>query len=195
MNEREERLERAFAAIDARNADDPHRIVVRGEERPKEIAHAELVSEWVRRLRPDAGDALLLAARGHHLRRWTIPRSSYPDGRSGYLRWRRALHDVHADEIAQILGAQGYDAETVTRAQAIVKKRDLKDPDVQALEDALCLVFLETQLDELAARLDDEKMVEVLRKSLVKMSAAGRRLAAEVPLSARGQALVALATG
>src|SRR5437763_1628367 len=111
-----DRFDRAIAAIDAANADDPNRITVAGEERPKELAHAELVTAWVERLRPDAGEALLLAARAHHLRRWAIPRDSYPEGRKGYLRWRRDLEDRHAVEAGEILRDAGYDAATVDRA-------------------------------------------------------------------------------
>src|SRR5438067_11812028 len=143
----EERFERAVAAIDAANADDPNRITVAGEERPKELAHAELATAWVRRLRPEASEELLLAARAHHLRRWAIPRDSYPDGRNGYLRWRRALQRAHAGDVGRILGAEGYGPAEVARVQEIVQKRRLSsDPEVQAFEDALCLVFLETQL-------------------------------------------------
>src|SRR5947209_1491033 len=97
------RFDRVIAAIDAANADDPDTIVVDGVTRPKEQAHAELMTAWVRRLAPDATEEQLLAARAHHLRRWTVPRSSYPDGRAGYLRWRRALRDQHAREVGGLL--------------------------------------------------------------------------------------------
>ena len=112
----------AIAAIDAANAEDPTMITVRGRTGPKEIVHAELVTEWVRDLAPDASEALLLAARGHHLRRWTVPRSSYPAGRAGYLRWRRDLHEQHARELGEILDDAGYDADTVARVQTLVRK-------------------------------------------------------------------------
>ena len=186
-----ERLRRALAAIDAANAGDPHRLRVRGESRPKELAHAELVSEWVARLAPDPGEALLLAARAHHLRRWTIPRSEYPAGRRGYLRWRRALQVLHAREVAAILTAEGYDESTIRRVQDLVQKQHLgRDAEVQILEDALCLVFLETQLHDLGARLDDEKLLGVLRKTLRKMSPDAIQRAEELPLDAAGRALL-----
>lgn len=179
------RFERAIAAIDAANADDPNRLTVAGVARPKEQAHAEMVTAWVRRLRPDASEALLLAARAHHIRRWTIPRDTYRPGRRGYLDWRRALHDFHAAELSRILEETGYDAETIARAASIVRKRDLRaDAEVQTLEDALCLVFLETQFEELAAKLDEQKMLDVVRKTLAKMSDAGRSAALELPLPA-----------
>jgi hypothetical protein len=176
-------FERAIAAIDAANAEDPNRVLVRGVERPKELAHAELMTEWIGKLRPDAGEALLLAARAHHIRRWTTPRSDYPEGRRGYLRWRTGLHKLHADEVGVILAGEGYDEATITRVQDIVRKRDLAhDPDVQALEDALCLVFVETQFHDLAARLDEEKMVDVVRKTLAKMSDRGKTFALAIDL-------------
>lgn len=174
----DDRFARAVAAIDAANADDPNRIVVRGEERPKELAHAELMTEWVRRLDPDADEAQLLAARAHHLRRWVVPRSDYPEGRAGYLRWRTAQKRRHGEEVAAILRDVGYDDATIERVRAIVEKRGLgSDPQVQTHEDALCLVFFETQLAETAARLSPEKGAEVVRKTLAKMSPRARTLA------------------
>jgi len=189
-----DRFARAVAAIDAVNRDDPNVVEVRGRRGPKELLHAELVTEWVRRLAPDAGEPLLLAARGHHLRRWAIPRRSYPDGRAGYLRWRRTQHRAHARELGDILEAAGYDGATVERVQAIVTKRNLgRDPDAQVLEDALCLVFVETQFHDLAARLDRDKMIEVVRKTVRKMSPEGVALVGEVDLAPGDRALLAAA--
>lgn len=166
------RFRRAIAAIDAANAESPTGV---------EGDHAVRVTEWIRRLRPEAGEELLLAARAHHIRRWTVPRSTYPDGRAGYLRWRRDLHEVHAREVGTILEGAGYDDTVIGRVQDIMRKKALAtDPDVQALEDALCLVFIQTQYDELAGRLPTEKMEKVVTKTLAKMSDEGRRLAAEV---------------
>jgi len=166
------RFERAIAAIDAANADDPH---------DKELRHAQLGTTWVRRLRPAASEALLLAVRGHHIRRWTIPRESYPEGRRGYLRWRRDLQRQHAADLERILGAEGYDEATVSRVQEIVQKRQLAtDAEVQAFEDALCLVFAEDQLAEFATRVDKDKLDDIIEKTKEKMSPEGRRLLAEV---------------
>jgi hypothetical protein len=179
-----ERFDQAIAAIDAVNAEDPNE---------KEPLHARLVTEWVRRLRPDAGEELLLAARAHHIRRWASPRSSYPDGRAGYLRWRRDLHQAHARDVAEILSTAGYDEATIVRVQDLVRKKGLgKDPDadVQVLEDALCLVFIETQFRELADRLEPDKMVDVTRKTLVKMSDEAKTHALSLDLPPEDRAVV-----
>jgi Domain of unknown function (DUF4202)/SnoaL-like domain len=187
----------AIAAIDAVNARDPNLVHVRDRTGPKEVVHAELVTEWVRELAPDASEALLLAARGNHLRRWTVPRSSYPEGRAAYLRWRRDLHEQHARELAEILVDAGYDAATVARVQAIVRKQGLGrgDDEVQVLEDALCLVFLETQLADVAGRLDAGTLTTVLQKTTRKMSPAGRAAIARVPLDETARALLDRAVG
>ncbi len=185
------RFRRAIELIDAANADDPNRITVRGVSRPKEIAHAELLTEWIERLRPDPPEPLLLAARAHHIQRWRVARSTYPDGRRGYLRWRRDLQQFHAERVGEILRECGYDEETIARVQSLVRKNRLAtDPEVQTLEDGLCLVFLETQLDEVGDRIDDEKMVEVLRKTWRKMTPAGREAALRLGLSEHGRGLV-----
>ena len=141
-----ERFRDTIRRIDAANADDPHSLIVDGESRPKELTHAAMLSDWVRRLRPDASEPLLLAARAHHILRWTIPRDDYPSGRHGYLRWRTALHAMHAAEVGRVLKEAGYGADEIARVQQLVRKHNLKrDPEAQTLEDGLCLVFLETQ--------------------------------------------------
>ncbi len=186
------RFVRAIAAIDAANAADPNLVPTPDGPRPKELAHAELLSAWVRRLRPDASESLLLAARAHHIRRWLVPRSSAPAGRAGYLGWRRGLHDFHAQQLAPLLAEAGYDEPTIARVQAIVRKEHLaRDPEVQALEDALCLVFLDQQLDALTDHVaDEEKMLVILRQSWRKMSPAGREHALSLDLTPAGLALV-----
>ena len=190
------RLSAALAAIDAANADDPHTIVVDSVARPKELAHAELMTEWVRRLDPDADDAQVVAARAHHLRRWALARSDYPEGRAGYLRWRAAPGKRHAAEVSDIVTAAGYDDDFAADVSAIVAKQGLgTDPRVQTHEDALCLVFLQTQLDDLADKLGDDHMAEVLAKTLVKMSLAAREMAQALDLSDRAVALLEAASG
>lgn len=190
------RFERAIAAIDAVNREDPNTLVVGGATRPKELAHADLMTGWVRRLDPDATEAQLLAARAHHLRRWSIPRTRYPAGRAGYLRWRTALRKQHAREVADLLETVGYDGATIDRVRAIVNKEGLGrgggtgDAAVQTHEDALCLVFLETQLSDLARSVGDDKVVDVVRKTATKMSPRAVALAAELPLGEAGRALL-----
>lgn len=177
------RFAAALAAIDAANQGDPHQIEVRGRRGPKEQLHAELVTGWLQRLRPDAPEALLLAGRAHHVRRWEIPRGRFPQGRAGYLRWRRALQQLHADVTAAILREVGYGEEIVARVADLLHKRGLgRDPDAQAFEDALCLVFLETQLADFHREHAPEKAGSVLVKTLRKMSPEARRLARELPL-------------
>ena len=190
------RLARAISAIDAANAGDPNRIVVDSVERPKEHAHSELMTRWVCTLDPSATDAQLIAARAHHLRRWEVPRSSYAEGRVGYLRWRTVLRRRHADAVAAILGDIGYEDVLIDRVRSIVRKEGLgHDAAAQTHEDALCLVFLQTQLDALIASLGEDATVEVVRKSMAKMSEPALACAVQLPLSPTGRAVLERAAG
>lgn len=182
--------ERTLAVIDAANADDPERVVVDGVEQPLQQVLGRIACAWVDRLDPDARPAQRLAARAHHLRRWEMPRSDFPEGRSGYLRWRTAAKTRHAKDLAILLRDQGWDDDTVEAARRLVRKEGLgRDPAVQVHEDAVCLAFLTVQLDE-AAELMGDKTPGVLRRTAAKMSPTALAHATELPLSDVGRALL-----
>jgi hypothetical protein len=164
-------LPAALDAIDAANANDPRTLVVRGSSRPWALGEGELATMWLDELRPDASDALRIAVRAHHIRRWETPRASYPEGRAGYLKWRKHLYDVAADHVASIMRAAGYDDDAIARVDGLMHKRELKrDADAQTYEDALCLVFLESQFKDFAARTEPDKLDEIVVKTFAKMS-------------------------
>ncbi len=191
-----ERYATAVSIIDSANAEDPTHVEVRGERLPLALAHGRLAAEWMARLVPDADEALLLAARAHHLRRFAVPRSDYPEGRAGYLRWRRDQKDRHANEIADILLAAGYDEATTNRVQVLVRRQRLDEASgTQWIEDVACLVFLETQLVDIADQLQRERLVEVVRKTVAKMSERALALVPEVPLSDEARNLLTTALG
>lgn len=164
----------AVAAIDAANGEDPNVVVVRARSEPRARVEGSLAVEWIEHLVPGADDALRLAARAHHLRRWEVPRRTYPTGRIGYLRWRTAQKQRHAADVAELLGAVGYPPDVIARVQELVRRERLStDPQAQAVEDAACLVFIETQLADMELQLDHPHLLEVIRKTARKMSAAG----------------------
>jgi hypothetical protein len=175
------RYEAAAAAIDAANSDDPTIVVVRGRQAPLALIHGQLAAEWIGRLVDEPDEALLLAGRAHHLRRWQLRRDSYPDGRAGYLRWRRDQKARHATEIAVILSPHGYPPDEIERVQRLIRREPIDG--VQTVEDAACLVFVETQLAGLTERMDHALLVEVIRKTARKMSPEGLRFVPEIPLT------------
>ncbi len=186
-----DRFQRAIALIDAANADDPNRVEHEGRERPAEVLYSERMSRWLDRIAPDASEGLRLAARAQHIRRWEIPRSSYPDGRVGYHRWRTRLLHFHAETAGELLARAGYDAATIERVQSLLRKERLKaDPETQTLEDVICLVFLEDYFADFAGKHDEEKIVGILRKTWKKMSPRGHEEALRLELPARARALV-----
>jgi hypothetical protein len=185
------RFQAAISAFDRENSEDPHTLGVGGVERPRELVHAERLSAWVERLAPDASEALRLAARCQHIRRWQIPRDSFPAGRVGYLQWRTQLGRFHADTVSGILEGLGYDRELIDAVRRINLKQGLhSNPDTQTIEDALCLAFLEFEFDEFCAKYPAEKVTEVVRKTWKKMSAKAHELALSLPFTPAGLELV-----
>jgi hypothetical protein len=166
-----EKFAAAIRRFDEENSRDPNQ----DGNRPRELVYAERLTEWVLKLQPDASEALRLAARCQHICRWESPREKYPMTRPGYLKWRADLKSFHAKKSGEILRETGYDEGTIRRVQDLnLKKNFPADPEVRVLEDALCLMFLQYQLTELAAKSDDEKMINALRKSWGKMTEAAR---------------------
>ena len=186
-----DRFRRAVERFDAANAEDPNRERVDGDGQPKELVYARRMTARLDRFRPDAPEAVRLAARCQHIRRWTIPRTDYPAGRGGYRRWRTDLARFHASTAAAILRDVGYGGHVVARVESLLRKERLKaDPDVQLLEDVICLVFIEHYLAGFAAKHDEDTLAGVLRKTWRKMSEDGHRAALALALPADLRSLV-----
>jgi hypothetical protein len=175
----------AISRFDEENARDPNMELENGIPCPRELFFARRLSEWVLRLEPQASDPLRLASRCQHICRWMIPRDSYPMTRPGYLKWRQDLKQFHAQKAGEILQELGYPPEIIARVRSLNLKENLRDPETQTLEDALCLVFLEHQLGPLMDKADDGKVVNALRKSWGKMSERGRAAALNLSLPER----------
>ncbi len=162
---------RALEAIDAIHAEDP-----RTEDNiPQELLYAQRMTACLHKLDPYASEALLLAARCQHLRRWAIDRNAFPQGAAGYKQWRKALTELHVEIADCMLNSIGYDRTTIERVNALIRKEKLKlDKESQILEDAVCLVFLEFEFSSFAAKHPEEKVLDILRKTWAKMSPNGQ---------------------
>ena len=180
----------AIARFDAENSRDPNLE----DGQPRELLYARRLTDWVLKLCPQAPEPLRLAARCQHIRRWESPRENHPPTRAGYLKWRADLKKFHAEISGAILRETGCDEETLRRVQELnLKKNFPADAECRVLEDALCLVFLEFQFAALAAKSDDEKMINALRKSWAKMTETARAEALKLNFGAHEKNLIARA--
>jgi hypothetical protein len=187
------RLDKAFELFDAYNKQDPRSFSWEGVIEPQEYFFAVKLYNWVLKLDPNADEELLLASRSQHIGRWEIPREDYPEGREPYLKWRKHLALHHAAITARLMKDARYGDEAIDRVKQIILKQRIKvDADVQTMENALCLVFLELQYEEFRKKYvhDADKMINILRKSLLKMDGHGHRLALTLHYSADGLALI-----
>lgn len=178
-----DRLQTALEKIDAANAADPNLISAEGRDQPAELVYGRRMSAMLERIYPEASEALRVAVRAQHLRRWEVPRATYPMDRPGYLRWRKDLGRKHAEWASAILADCGYDETEIARVAALIRKENLRrDAETQALEDVAALVFLEHYAADFAAKHEAEKVVTILAKTLAKMSDHGKTAAAELAL-------------
>ncbi|MCM2307269.1 MAG: DUF4202 domain-containing protein [Sulfuritalea sp.] len=165
-----QRFERAIALFDAANAADPN--LDQGQ--PKELLYAQRMTEMIGRYAPDASEVAQLAVRAQHIKRWTVPRSSYPMTKEGYLAWRTGLYKFHAETAGELMRQAGYDDAMIDKVKAAVGKRGLKvNPDTQMMEDVTDLVFIEYYMLGFAgqhAEYSEEKWLDIIRKTWRKMS-------------------------
>ncbi len=182
-----ERFQKAIEAFDQANSHDP---------KGQEVLYAQRMTHWLERLAPEASEVLRLAARSQHLCRWMIPRSQYPVGRVGYLKWRTTLYEFHAQKAGEILEKAGYEREAIAQVQELLRKKDIKtNLQMQVLEDVICLVFLENYFAEFAQKHPEEKIISIVQKTWKKMSPAGHQAALTLPMSGEVRALIEKALG
>ena len=185
------RFETSIALIDKKNSEDINTYHVGGLDYPKELLYSQRMSRKLLQFKPDASKALQIAARAQHICRWKIARDNYPMDRIGYLKWRETLKKMHAKLTAEILNQVGYDTQYIDRVSLLINKKLIKkNVESQVLEDTICLVFLDYYFEEFAAKHDDEKIVDILKKTWVKMSDEGHAEALKLPFSDKSLALI-----
>lgn len=181
----------ALRLIDEAHAQDPKRIVIDSRDIPYELHYAQKMSKYLEKRDPSAPEVLRLAIRAQHFRRWEIPRDSYPMNKQGYHAWRTYLKRRQAEMASQICLDCGYSEEDATRVASMIRKENMKkDEETQILEDVACLVFLDDQFEEFEKEHDEDKIVNILKKTWGKMSEQGHKLALEISMSDRAKHLV-----
>jgi hypothetical protein len=165
------KLEQVLAAIDAANAKDPRL----DEGQPEALLYGQRMSSECDRLFPEAADILKIAARGQHVERWILKRADYPEGRAGYLTWRKDLAAHHAKVVTAFMADAGYAEADCEEVGKMLRKEGIKrDENVQALEDIICFVFIKWYFAPFAAKHPDDKVLRIVQKTARKMSAGAR---------------------
>ena len=187
----DERFSEAIKKIDAANQQDPRTEMIDGRPQPRELLFAQRVYRWVEQLTEHPSEELLLVARAHTLRRWMIPRDRYPKTTVAYHQWRNALAQFHADEAETILHAIGYPAGQIQRITEFITKANWpEDKEACVLEDADCLVFLETKLSDYIDAWEESKTLRILQRTIRKMTPEARTRAFQLKLGERERELV-----
>ncbi len=182
-----ERYQAIVRLIDKANSEDIEFEEWQGEAHPKRYLYGLRMSQALEVFEPEASESLSIAVRAQHIYRWKVPRSSYPLGRSGYLQWRTYLKGYHAQQIGLLMQQVGYSTDEIEQVQLILSKKHLKThADTQTLEDIICLVFLQYNFVEFATgdiAKDEEKLLNIIRRTWKKMSAKGNQAALKLNYS------------
>lgn len=185
------KFETAIALIDKKNSEDPNTYFVYGLNFPKELLYSQRMSRKLLQFEPEATEALQIAARAQHICRWKIARDTFPMDRVGYLKWRETLKKMHVDLTSEILKKVGYDSEFINRVSFLISKKLIKkDEESQALEDVICLVFLEYYFEEFTEKHENEKIIDILKKTWIKMSDEGHKAALKLDFSEKSLSLI-----
>lgn len=186
-----DKFEKAVDQIDQKNAQDPNKEAYNGNKFPKELLYAERMSQKLLEFKPNASEEIQIAARAQHICRWKLPRKDYPMNRAGYLKWREELKKIHAGITEEILQDVGYGTDFINRVSFLIKKKLIKkDKESQLMEDVVCLVFLEYYFEDFAAKHENDKVIDIVKKTWGKMSAKGHEAALKLPLSPKSIGLI-----
>jgi hypothetical protein len=189
-----QQLEQAFSQFDVYNYRDPNTEDWNGKSFPKELLYSIRMSDRLEKFAPNSPDHVKLAVRCQHIGRWEIARNSYPMDRKGYLQWRNALKFHHAKLAGQILQTCGCDEAMIEKVKFLLLKKELnRNAETQLMEDVICLVFVEYYLHDFAMKHEDDKVIDILKKTLMKMSKHAKDEVSNIKLAPKVAQLISIA--
>ena len=96
------------------------------------------------------------------------------------------MRQLHADLVGGIMRENGYSDDDIALVGSYLRKERLKrEADSQALENVVDVVFLAYYWDEFVAKFphyDDDKLIDIVGKTLRKMSSHGHQAALTLDL-------------
>ena len=172
----EERLRRTLERIDEENMQDPTKESWEHGDMPSAWVYGQRMTAWLHKLTPEPSQELQIAARAQHIRRWDVPRDTFPANRKGYLDWRVRMYDYHAEKALAIMQELGWDEDAQYQVNFYLHKRCLQtNREVQFLEDCACLIFIQYQLLDIAREHREQKVTRIIQKTWDKMTEQGHR--------------------
>jgi len=187
----EKKFNNAIQLFDKANSRDPNSESVNEKDYPKELLYAMRMTKKLNQFEPNASESVKLAARCQHICRWEIPRDSFEMNRNGYLTWRRELIQFHSIKASEILKEVGYSEEIIHNVVFLLQKKQLKrNKETQLLEDVICLTFLEFYFEKFSKKYSEEKLIDIIKKTWLKMSEKGRKSALSLNYKKKSKELI-----
>lgn len=144
---------------------------------PEDLDHAQNTVDWLLRLKPDADEALQLAALGHDIERAvrdeTFKRASYPS----YDAFKRAHAEKSALIIRDVILRHGLSDDFAEQVSRLVAEHERGgSPRSDLLKDADSLSFFDVNLPWYFEREGRERAAERCRWGYERLSVPNRRL-------------------
>jgi hypothetical protein len=149
---------------------------------PEDYRHALNVRDWVRRLEPDAGTALQLAALCHDIERAFPERKVLRDDYASYDDFKRAHASNSARITRELLLEHSLDKELVERVCFLVRHHEFGydgDPEVTVLKDADSLSFFDVNVLHYLQREGEAETLRRMRWGYRRLSDTGKQFLAD----------------
>jgi hypothetical protein len=162
---------------------DTTREIYNGNQYPSESLYSHRMLQMLEKVNAEASNILKLAAQCQHLKRWNIPRGEYPYNRRGYHEWRRVVMEYQLKEMEEILSKVGISNEDILLVtDALRNQGDKSNSNAQIITDTACLVFIKWYMEPFATKHQSEKVTDIMKKTMRKMSETGLQLISRLNL-------------
>ena len=143
-----------------------------------DLRHAELTLEWVLKLKPDADEALQIAAISHDIDRGATGITGKDiKGAMGYSEYKKQ-HAIRSDEfICEILERREYPKGVVNKVKNLVEAHEVGgEYESDILKDADSIAYFEYNIPEYLKRNGEEWTKEKIKFMYKRMSPEAKRI-------------------
>ncbi len=167
----DEQYKIASGKIDNAHSGDISSVTENGIELPCELLYSMRMVQVLELFNPGSTYVLKLAVQCQHLQRWGIPRADFPFDRRGYHEWRRVVMDYQLNITSLILTETGINEADILLVSDTLKNQGNKSHiEAQIIMDIACLVFLKWYMEPFASKHQNEKVMDIMKKTIRKMS-------------------------
>lgn len=150
-----------------------------------ELIHAQLVLKWVLKLKPDADEALKIAALAHDIDRAITGITEKDLSDYSKINEFKKEHSIRsANFIAELLAKHEYQEETIKKVKGLVEKHEVGgDSESDILMNADSLAYFEYNIPSYLKRNGEERTKEKIKFMFSRLSDEAKKLVEQINFS------------